>query len=292
MVFFSIFFAMLVSDAGYGLVFLLLNIAMARLVKQVPRQVIRLMYVMSGACIVWGVLTGGYFGLDEALTPFKGLQLPWLTDQDKDNHMMSLCFFLGASHLTIAHLWRGGRLWPSLQTLAQVGWICTTWVMFFLASSLVLGHKAPAFTPYLFGLGIALIVAFMTPFSKLKTHWFDHVVFPLDLINNFVDVVSYLRLFAVGAATYAVAEAFNAMAFGLGLSGPLAGLAAALILFFGHGLNLLLACAGVLVHGVRLNTLEFANHLGVSWAGHAFDPLRKTAQTDPDERQTANTSRR
>ena len=83
-------------------------------------------------------------------------------------------------------------------------------------------------------------------------------MFPLTLIGNFVDVVSYVRLFAVGAASLAVASSFNAMALDLGASGPLAGLGAALVLFFGHGLNLLLAMMGVLVHGVRLNTLEFA----------------------------------
>jgi V/A-type H+-transporting ATPase subunit I len=48
-----------------------------------------------------------------------------------------------------------------------------------------------------------------------------------------------------------------------------------LILLVGHGLNLAMAGLSILVHAVRLNTLEFSNHKGVSWAGYAFKPFRK-----------------
>ena len=48
------------------------------------------------------------------------------------------------------------------------------------------------------------------------------------------------------------------------------------ILVVGHGLNLAMAALSILVHAVRLNTLEFSNHKGVSWAGYAFRPFRKT----------------
>ena len=47
------------------------------------------------------------------------------------------------------------------------------------------------------------------------------------------------------------------------------------ILIVGHGLNLAMAGLSILVHAVRLNTLEFSNHKGVSWAGYAFSPFRK-----------------
>ena len=48
-----------------------------------------------------------------------------------------------------------------------------------------------------------------------------------------------------------------------------------LVAVAGHVLNLALGFLGVLVHAVRLNTLEFSNHKGVSWAGYAFSPFRK-----------------
>ena len=50
-----------------------------------------------------------------------------------------------------------------------------------------------------------------------------------------------------------------------------------LVLLIGHGLNFAMAGLSILVHAVRLNTLEFSNHKGVTWAGYAFSPFRKTS---------------
>ncbi len=281
LLFLTLFFAMLVGDAGYGLVFLVLAQSM-RFFKKLPARVTKLLTVMGLATIVWGILTGTYFGVADIPGPLKLLRLEWLTNVHAEENLMQLCFLIGAVHLTLAHLWRLVRLLPSFEALAQVGWIMTTWVMYFVAKSMVLLHPFPHILFSVLGVGVALIVLFMTPVRRLKSHWFDHVMLPLNLISNFVDVVSYVRLFAVGAATFAVASAFNVMALGHGMSGPLAGLLAGVILFFGHGLNILLACMGVLVHGVRLNTLEFANHLGVNWSGTKFNPLKRRIKSSSD----------
>jgi V/A-type H+-transporting ATPase subunit I len=47
------------------------------------------------------------------------------------------------------------------------------------------------------------------------------------------------------------------------------------LLVFGHGLNLILNVLSVLVHGVRLNTLEFSGHAGLAWSGFAYKPFAK-----------------
>ena len=52
--------------------------------------------------------------------------------------------------------------------------------------------------------------------------------------------------------------------------------AAIMLLFFGHGLNMILNVLSVIVHGVRLNTLEFSNHLGMSWSGFSYNPFSAT----------------
>jgi len=57
--------------------------------------------------------------------------------------------------------------------------------------------------------------------------------------------------------------------------------AAALVLLAGHTLNILLAAMGVLVHGIRLNTLEFAGHLGLQWTGIRFSPFARKARKYP-----------
>ena len=102
----------------------------------------------------------------------------------------------------------------------------------------------------------------------------------LDVISNFVDIISYVRLYAVGAASYAIANAFNTMAIeAYGSNGIILGsIIAALTLFGGHTLNILLGAMGILVHGLRLNTLEFSSHAGIQWGGVHFKPFKKETE--------------
>jgi V/A-type H+-transporting ATPase subunit I len=109
----------------------------------------------------------------------------------------------------------------------------------------------------------------------MSKSYFGLVTLALDVINNFVDIISYVRLYAVGAASLAIAQAFNGMALDMGFNG-IGAIGAAFILFAGHALNIILGAMGVMVHGIRLNTLEFSGHAGVEWAGIHFNPFRKT----------------
>ncbi len=128
---------------------------------------------------------------------------------------------------------------------------------------------------YLLGVGVLLVVFFMTPPAELKRNAINHVLLPLTLVSFFVDIISYVRLFAVGVATVAVMDSFNGMAASIGFGNVLTATFAVLILIFGHSLNLVLAALAVLVHGVRLNTLEFSSHKGLSWSGNPFRPFAR-----------------
>jgi V/A-type H+-transporting ATPase subunit I len=86
----------------------------------------------------------------------------------------------------------------------------------------------------------------------------------------FSDIVSYIRLWAVGLAGGKVAMAFNAIAAMVPwfvVKVP--------IYVFGHGINIILGVIAVLAHGVRLNLLEFSNHLELEWAGRKYDPFKE-----------------
>lgn len=285
LLFFSLFFAILVGDAAYGLLFLGLTRLARRKLPTAPSRYFSLMYVMSACTVVWGALTGTWLGMAVTSGPLAWPVLPWLK---KDDNVKLLCFAIGVIHLSIAHLWNIIRMRHSLQAVAQLGWLCTTWTMFFfacvmvlnlpfdryLATVPVLGNPFPKFMVPVFLFGVAAIVLFMTPVKDLKTEWFNHAMLPLNLVSNFVDVVSYIRLFAVGTASFAVADSFNRM-----LS-PMLGhwataLFAALFLFLAHSLNIVLSLMGVMVHGVRLNTLEFSGHVGMQWTGVPYEPFRR-----------------
>ena len=292
MLFFSLFFAMIIGDAGYGLVFLALSWLFR---KKMPRDAFFLLIVTSLCTVVWGLVTGTIFGINPEILAKAGLdkiQIPFLTDPVRGaKNIMGFCFLIGAIQITIGHLWNVVDLVrdKQLKALEQLGWTISTWFMFFLADSMVLNGNMLAYLNlsepvaalfwkglgYAFAASVALIILFMMPPRELKDGWFNLALLPLNLVGNFTDVVSYVRLYAVGSAGFAVAYAFNNMIFAGGKPwwGLLLG---AVFAFLAHTLNVLLCVMGVLVHGIRLNTLEFSNHKGISWSGSPYRPFMKT----------------
>ncbi len=292
MLFFSLFFAMIIGDAGYGALFLGLTLLFRR---KMPRNMLNLMLITSLSTIVWGLVTGSIFGISPAFlqnTFFAKLWIPFLDPlrERTAQNIMGLCFLIGAVQLSIGHLWNVIELAreKSLKALEQLGWTLTTWFMFFLADDMVIGGNMSRYlgspdalkpftgsaVDYAALAGVGLILFFMMKPREIKDGWFNLVLLPLNLIGNFTDVVSYVRLFAVGTAGFAVAAAFNTMIFG-GEVTLLGGLIGAVLAFLAHTLNILLCVMGVLVHGIRLNTLEFSNHKGISWSGAPYRPFAK-----------------
>jgi len=275
LMFFSIFFGILIGDAGYGLVFALSTaFAHVRFSKTMTDKTpVFLMYILSACTILWGVLTGTFFGQQWlANGPIQPL-VPWLSD---GLNVQKLTFFIGALHLSIAHVWRAVRKMPSWTVLAEIGWLSLIWGMFFMARKLVLGEPFVASAKILFMIGPVLVVFFTKPnINPLKAIGGGIGDLLLNVVNTFTDVVSYIRLFAVGLATVAVADAFNTMALGLGFNSVAAGLGAAVILVVGHLFNIILGAMSILVHGLRLNVLEFSGHLNLEWAGFRYNPFKK-----------------
>jgi V/A-type H+-transporting ATPase subunit I len=273
----SLFFAMIVGDAGYGLIFLLLTALGRARWRGAPAGPFVLMTVFSLCTIAWGVLSGAYFGITPLPAPLAALQgkvplTAWLAER---NNIMGLCLFIGSLHLSLAHGWSAVRMCNSARALAQLGWIGVVWTMFFAARSLMFGAPFPGWFVPVAAAGFLSVVLFMTPPRSFKAEWINHAMLPLSVMSAFGDVLSYLRLYALGVAGFKVAAAFNALAGTVGFDSVLRGLAASLILFLFHGLNVALSALSVLVHGVRLNALEFSMHLGLEWSGVPYRPFRR-----------------
>jgi len=279
--FLTIFFGMIVGDAGYGTLFLVVAaIAWFKFTDPKIRLAIKMLVVFSIATVIWGGLSGAWFGIEVPGRPrfFKGIE--WLTDEHvKDAHIQLICFTLAIAHLTIGRLWRAVLRLNSVRWLmTQLGWICILWGNYFIALKLlVMPGAIPTFVMYLYIAGAALIMVFGIHWHELG----EIFEFPFGVIGSFVDILSYIRLFAVGMSGAYIASSFNGMAGGLFhqsslLMTILGSTLAVIILLGGHGVNLALAGMGVLVHGVRLNVLEFSNHVGLGWGGHPYQPFRIT----------------
>lgn len=269
LIFFSIFFGMLIGDAGYGLVYFLIALIAQKRFKGIrDKSIFFLTYVLSSCAITWGLITGVFFGPHPWLRPL----VPYFSD---NTNVQAFCFLIGAVQLSIAHIWKFLRKMPSLKALADIGWICILWSAYFLAKALILNLLMPGFIRWVFIAGSVQVILFTSPakniFAGIGIGVGD---FLLKVVSSFADIVSYIRLFAVGLAGVAIADAFNQMAAGIGAGGGMGLIFAVLILFAGHTLNLAMGILAILVHGVRLNVLEFSGHLDMEWSGVEYSPFK------------------
>ncbi|MBD3245728.1 MAG: hypothetical protein GF333_01815 [Candidatus Omnitrophica bacterium] len=278
LVFFSLFFAMLIGDAGYGVLFLAAGIWARHKFRSAPKEPFQLLYVLAGSTIFWGAISGTWFGY-EGFARLPLLEAVVIERIDSfvsgnEEFLMYFCFVIGAVHLSIAHALRAAAMLNSLRAVAQLGWIFIVWGVFFAANALVLAQPFPRAGGFLLAAGAGLAVLCSSPQKNmLKGVGLALADLPLKVINAFADVVSYLRLFAVGYASVIVASSFNQMALGTGMHPVAAGFIAPLILFLGHSLNIILGLMAVIVHGVRLNMLEFSSHLDMQWSGKPYRPF-------------------
>ncbi|MFH0790758.1 MAG: hypothetical protein V2A64_03920 [Candidatus Omnitrophota bacterium] len=271
LLFLSLFFGMIIGDAGYGAVYFLLVFLSLRKFgnKAKDKTVFFLFFLFSSCSIIWGLLTGTVFGQQWYFA--KGFK-PFLPILNETKFLMAFCFFLGAFQLSLAHGWQALIKLPSLKALADAGFICLLWAGFFLAKMFILGDIFPIFGKWLIWAGILLIIFFSNPQKNVFRGIMEGIgIIALGLMGNFGDVVSYIRLFAVGLAGVAVADAVNTLAAGAGNNVA----AQIIILFIGHTINIVLGPISVLVHGIRLNILEFSLlHGNITWSGLAYKPLK------------------
>ena len=274
-IFLTLFCGILIGDAGYGL---LMTAAILYGFKKATtpnaKEGLKLLLCISLSILAYGWLSGNWFGIDPAVMPRFMKGLPWLYDDENSNHVKTLCFFIGAFHTSLARAWNAYNSQKSKRAVfGHLGWSIFLWGSFYLAKVLVVDGKGfdalPAPAIALFSIGFVLILAFGINWSNVG----DVIYSPFTFINGFVDVLSYIRLFAVGLSGVYIAKCFNEMAIGVAKSGILGIIAMPIILLIGHGLNICMAFLSVLVHGIRLNTLEFAGHIGVSWSGKPYKPL-------------------
>jgi V/A-type H+-transporting ATPase subunit I len=182
--------------------------------------------------------------------------------------MMFLCFTIGVSHLMLARIWNGVCKINSLDCLEEFGWAGVLFFMYFVVNAIVGSFEAvPTWTFWVFGVSLVMVVS--------RTRGVALGMLPLNVMGAMGDIISYVRLFAVGYASLQLAQNFNSMAMQFDLPVYVKIFPMVLILLVGHVVNLVLGALAILVHAVRLNTLEFSNHKGVTWSGYAFSPFKK-----------------
>jgi V/A-type H+-transporting ATPase subunit I len=266
---FAIFFAMILADAGYAL---LLGLLLAWKWKKMGatagarkgRNLILALVVFS---FIYGVLACSYFGASP-----PGLDKLKVLDVQNQAVMMPLAIAIGILHISLANFITAWRLRGRAQAFSALGWIAV------MVGGLIAGLGSMATSDeelgqLLISAGTVVLVAgflavflFTSERPLLSTSIKNHLLRVIDgfkgltrLSSLFGDVLSYLRLFALGLSSAQLAATFNELGGAAWDSAGFGVLMAILIIFVGHSLNLLLGLMSGVVHGLRLNCIEFFN---------------------------------
>ena len=150
--FFTLFFAMIIGDAGYGCLFLLAALVMT-LKGKGSSSAVQLLWVLSAATVIWGALTGTWFGLEQAMDVplLKALVIPTFANYPEyfhvatttqQNTIMKFCFILGTVQLSLACVMNIRRKLKEkdLSWVSDLGWLAAIDALYFVVLYLVIGQ--------------------------------------------------------------------------------------------------------------------------------------------------------
>lgn len=275
---FILFFGMIVTDAGYGLLLLTVllvyrkRFGKSRTTRRLHKMAIWLMLSTTA----FGIATGSYFGI----TPPKGSFLAHLKIMQLDDvdTMMKITLTIGVSHITLANLMRVRLARTMSDRMQPLGWSAVA--LGGLATFLGTGTVFATIGPIMIVAGL-LTVGFFASDRKVDSaksaglRVFDGLAALARIVNIFSDVLSYMRLFALGLAAASLAQTINTLSTQLNEAVPGIGLLIAiLVLVIGHTINIGLGLIAGVVHGLRLNVIEFFNW-GLKDEGTPFRPFKK-----------------
>jgi V/A-type H+-transporting ATPase subunit I len=285
--FFALFFALCLTDAGYGLVIIALMLIFIKKLHG-DKKLMWMLGICSVVTIVAGVLTGGWFGdaiqqFLPALAPLREKMI-WFDPFEKPMIFFALSLSLGYIQIMAGLLIAFGY---NLKRRAYVAAVCNqlAWVvmlnclvLLFFGGKIGFSGRASA----TFGQIALLPAAVILLFSEREGSWAARIgMGAYNLFSTIFyvgDVLSYLRLMALGMVTAGIAMAVNviakivlAMPYGTGI------IAMVLVLIIGHGGNLAMSALGAFVHTLRLQYVEFFPKFFVG-GGRQFVPLNKQYQ--------------
>ena len=292
--FYMLFFAICLNDAGYGAILFSLGVALFLKGGQAMRQASMLTMICGGATTLFGLYTGSLFGLSipDMLGYESIAESPFL---DFQNDFFSLALALGVVQILFGMLLNicfKARYFGITSVFAQLGWFIVL-LSACLAGGLQMLNPdwiIPGFTTSspAFYAALAVGAVLMLFLSDVKRNPLINFAGGLwDTYNNVTgllsDVLSYIRLFAIGLSGGVLAQVFNSLA--LGLTGLDSGigefgvgtifqiLGATAILLVGHGINLFMSSISSFVHPMRLTFVEFYKNAGFEMGTRSFEPL-------------------
>ena len=289
--FFMLFFGLCMGDGGYGLIIFL---ACTFAKKKLPalRDFMALGQWLGISTIIVGLLTGMVFGisLDTVAWPWlAGVKDKFITDNNYSvmgySPMMVVAVCVGILQILFGMGFKIVRITIQLgikYALSEIGWLVLLLDMIVMLLLKFAGADLSSVaTDTIYGIACAcgvLILFFNSPGKNPLLNLGSGLWGTYNMVSGLLgDVLSYIRLFALGLAGGILGGVFNQLAFQAGGALPVwvGWLPTALILLLGHGLNLFLCIISALVHPIRLTFVEFFKNAGFEGGGKAYKPFSK-----------------
>lgn len=283
--FFMLFFGLCLGDMGYGLLMIVALPIMTKLFQLINPDFTKGLVVLFGAStMLCGLLSGSFFGF-----PLYDIDIPFIQSmknlfQTDNSVMFTLSLAIGVVQILF------GMGLKAVNLTIQCGFKSALSTIGWLVLLITVGVSALAGIDFKNPVVMTLLILSLIPIFLLNSpgeNIFLNIGLGLwDTYNMATgllgDVLSYVRLFALGLSGGILANVFNQMAIGMKPDNPVAGfIVMALIFVIGHALNIFMNILGAIVHPMRLTFVEFFKNAGFTGGGTEYRPFsRKTEFTD------------
>ena len=286
--FYTIFFGFCLGDAGYGILMAIAALALKSRVPKELKQVMGLVFYLGLSTIFFGLVGGTFFGIPlyESSIPVYATMAARLEAQGTDinNVLFYLSLVLGAIQILF------GMILKAINETRQFGWKVAVgtmgWILLLVGSISIyaVGEltavDAASLTPAWYAmLGVSLTMILLL--NNLTRNIFMNLGIGLwdsyNMITGILgDLLSYIRLFALGISSAILGFVFNSLAVSMSGNIPvLSILIMVVILVIGHSINLFMSGLGSFVHPMRLTFVEFYKNAGFSGGGKKYNPFKK-----------------
>ena len=278
--FFMLFFGLCLGDTGYGLLMIVALPIFTKLFQLINPNFSKWLVVLFGAStMLCGLLSGTFFGFNmyDLDIPFVQTMKSILYTDNSTMFTVSLCigvvqilFGMGIKAVNLA-IQCGFKY-----ALSTIGWLVLL-ITVGVAALAGLDFKSPVIMGILI---VAAVLIFLlnspgkNPLLNIGLGLWDTYNMATGLLG---DVLSYVRLFALGLSGGILANVFNSMAVGMRPDNPVAGFIVMVLIFvIGHALNIFMNILGAIVHPMRLTFVEFFKNSGYTGGGMEYKPFKVT----------------
>jgi len=276
--FYMLFFGLCVGDSGYGLIILIGTLILRRKVKPALKPILTLASILGASTVLMGMLTGTFFGLslgDYEFIPFKDLFLKPMMMFYLSIAIGLVQILFGMSIKVFNQIKQNGIKYG----LSTIGWILLilTLIVFMGGEKMGLNVANLPFVKNIFLiLSLGLIFLFNAPDKNVFANLGLGIYESYNMVTGvFGDMLSYIRLFALGVSGSILGLVFNQISVQFLEIKYFGWIPFLILILIGHGLNIFLSCLGAFVHPMRLTFVEFYKNAGFNGGGKQYKPFSK-----------------